>query len=144
MPSGSLRSAQTWSQGHLRSLASDAYAAALNDSAESKLDIEEGGVSPWKGDKVGLHTVAFIVAPIWASIGPTIVAPFVAPLRSPSVAPIRAIIAGSIKACTMCLCDDHLHLAKAAAQVLTAVVLWVKAVRAICRITQRSCCSHMC
>lgn len=58
MPSGSLRSAQTWSQGHLRSLASDAYAAALHDdSAESKLDIEEGGVSPWKGDKVSLQTV---------------------------------------------------------------------------------------
>lgn len=58
MPSGSLRSAQTWSQGHLRSLASDANAAALNDdSAESKLDIEEGGVSPWKGDKVSLQTV---------------------------------------------------------------------------------------
>lgn len=57
MPSGSLRSAQTWSQGHLRSLASDAYAAALNDdSAESKLDIAEGGVSPWKGDKVSLQT----------------------------------------------------------------------------------------
>ena len=52
MPSGSLRSAQTWSQGHLRGLASDAYAAALNDAAESKLDIKEGGVSPWKADKV--------------------------------------------------------------------------------------------
>ena len=51
-PSASLRSAQTWSQGHLRSLASDAYAAALNDSAVSKLDILEGGVSPWKDDKV--------------------------------------------------------------------------------------------
>lgn len=74
VPSGSLRSAQTWSQGHLRSLASDAYNAALNDSAESKLDIEEGGVSPWKGDKVGLQTVAPILAasnlPSWLPSGP--------------------------------------------------------------------------
>lgn len=82
MPSGSLRSAQTWSQGHLRSLASDAYAAVLNDSAESKLDIEEGGVSPWKGDKVGLLMFSGppIEAPIRPPMGASIVAP--APAKS--------------------------------------------------------------
>lgn len=52
MLSSSLRSAQTWSQGHLRSLASDACAAALKDSGASKLEVHEGGVSPWKGDQV--------------------------------------------------------------------------------------------
>lgn len=54
----SLRAAQTWSQGHLRSLASDAHAAAVEDSADSTLDIGEGGVSPWKEPMVCLQTVA--------------------------------------------------------------------------------------
>ena len=53
LSSAHLRSAQTWSQGHLKSLVSDPVAAALNDSAVSKLDIQEGGVSPWKADEVG-------------------------------------------------------------------------------------------
>lgn len=90
MPSGSLRSAQTWSQGHLRSLASDAYAAALHDdSAESKLDIEEGGVSPWKGDKVSLQTgkSSQCSCPWIPSVVPS-VAPNVAPSVAPGVAPI--------------------------------------------------------
>ncbi|KAA6425287.1 MAG: hypothetical protein FRX49_04781 [Trebouxia sp. A1-2] len=50
-PAASLRSAHTWSSGHLRSLASDAATAALNDPAVTRLDIQEGGVSPWKGDQ---------------------------------------------------------------------------------------------
>jgi len=33
-------------------LASDAATAALNDPAVTRLDIQEGGVSPWKGDQV--------------------------------------------------------------------------------------------
>ena len=52
LPAASLRSAHTWSSGHLRSLASDAATAALNDPAVTRLDIQEGGVSPWKGDQV--------------------------------------------------------------------------------------------
>lgn len=57
-PSCSLRAAHTWSQGHLRSLASDAHAAVMEDSAESKLDIQEGGLSPWKDTKVCLQSMA--------------------------------------------------------------------------------------
>ena len=52
LPAASLRSAHTWSSGHLRSLASNAATAALNDQAVTRLDIQEGGVSPWKGDQV--------------------------------------------------------------------------------------------
>ncbi|KAL0019924.1 hypothetical protein WJX77_010272 [Trebouxia sp. C0004] len=51
LPAASLRSAHTWSSGHLRSLASDAATAALIDPAMTRLDIQEGGVSPWKGDQ---------------------------------------------------------------------------------------------
>lgn len=58
-PAASLRSAHTWSSGHLRSLASDAATAALNDPAVTRLDIQEGGVSPWKGDQVR-HCVCFL------------------------------------------------------------------------------------
>jgi len=52
LPAASLRSAQTWSSGHLRTLASDAATAALIDPAVTRLDIQEGGVSPWKGNQV--------------------------------------------------------------------------------------------
>ena len=52
LPAAALRSAQTWSSGHLRSLASDAAIAAVHDAAVTRVEIQEGGVSPWKGDQV--------------------------------------------------------------------------------------------
>lgn len=44
----SIAVAQTWSPGHLRSLASDVASSLLNDPTVEGLHIEEGGVSPWK------------------------------------------------------------------------------------------------
>ena len=44
----SIAVAQTWSPGHLRSLASDVATSMLGDPTVQRLDIEEGGVSPWK------------------------------------------------------------------------------------------------
>lgn len=45
----SIAVAQTWSPGNLRSLASDVASTMLNDPTLDRLDITEGGVSPWKG-----------------------------------------------------------------------------------------------
>lgn len=47
-----IAAAQTWSPGHLRSLAADASSSSkLVDPALAGLDFEEGGLSPWKGIK---------------------------------------------------------------------------------------------
>lgn len=59
----SIAVAQTWSPGHLRSLASD-VASSMLDPTVQRLDIEEGGISPWKyktgqcgaEDQAGLST----------------------------------------------------------------------------------------
>ena len=52
----SIAVAQTWSPGHLRSLASDVASSMRSDPTLDRLEIEEGGVSPWK-DKTGQHGV---------------------------------------------------------------------------------------
>ena len=49
--SSSITVAQTWSPGHLRTLAADAASSKLADPALARLDFEEGGLSPWKGAK---------------------------------------------------------------------------------------------